>query len=67
MSVIANANRGKSTRPYRADQFIPKWDPEAPQAAKPVMDGEEMLRAVKRMHRRMAGERARESADGDHQ
>jgi len=51
MSVIANVNRGKSQRPYRAEQFMPKWDPGAPEQKRPGMDGEQMLRAVKRMHR----------------
>lgn len=53
MSVIANAQRSKSQRPYRPDQFIPKWDPKAPEARRPEMDGEQLLRTVKRLHRGM--------------
>lgn len=63
MSVIANANRSKSQRPYSAEQFMPKWDPEALPDRRPEMDGEQMLRAVKRMHRGMAGRRGAEGGD----
>jgi hypothetical protein len=56
-SVIANAQRAKSQRPYRPDQFMRKWDPDAPPPRNPEMDGEEMLRAVKKLHRGMARER----------
>ena len=63
MSVIANVNRGKSQRPYRAEQFLPRWDPEAPAEHRPEMDGEQILRAVKRAQRRMTGEAV--ARDGD--
>lgn len=54
-SVIANANRTKSTKPYRADQFIPKWDAGAHPERRPEMTGEDMLRAVKRINKRLGG------------
>ena len=54
-SVIANVNRTKSQRPYRAEQFIPKWDRDAPPERTPEMDGRDMLRAVKRAHKAMGG------------
>lgn len=55
MSVLANVNRGKRQRPYTAQQFMPKWDPEAPPERKPEMSGEEMLEAVKGYQRTMGG------------
>jgi hypothetical protein len=54
-TVIANANRAKRTRPYKADQFMPKWDAKAPAERKQEMSGEDMLRAVKRLNRTMGG------------
>jgi len=55
MSVIANSNRGKKQKPYKPDQFMPKWDPEAPPERRPAMDGQEMLRAVKQAHKALGG------------
>lgn len=54
-SVIANVNRAKRTKPYRAEQFIPKWDADARPERRPEMSGEDMLRAVRRYNRRMGG------------
>lgn len=54
-SVIANVNRTKKQRPYRAEQFMPKWDPKAPVERKPEMSDEDMLRAVKRAHKALGG------------
>lgn len=54
-SVIANSNRSKSSKPYRADQFIPKWDKNAPAERRPEMSPEEMIRAVKRANKAMGG------------
>lgn len=52
-SVIANVNRSKKQRPFQAEQFMPKW--ERRQTVKKTMDGEDMLRAVKRIHKAMGG------------
>lgn len=52
-SVIANVNRGKGQRPYKGEQFMPKWEKRAP--VQDGMDGESMLRAVKRIHKAMGG------------
>jgi hypothetical protein len=54
-SIIANSNRAKRAKPYTAEQFIPKWDAGARPERKPEMNGEEMLRAVKRYNRTMGG------------
>jgi hypothetical protein len=52
-STIANVNRNKKVRPYKAEQFLPKWEPAEPAGP---MTGEDMLRAVKRYNRNMGGE-----------
>jgi hypothetical protein len=51
-ATIANVNRGKSQRPYKHDEFMPKWG-----RAKPAgpMSPEDMLRAVKRINKTMGG------------
>lgn len=54
-SVIANSNRTKASKPYKAEQFIPKWDPNAYPERRPEMSGEDMLRAVKRINKTMGG------------
>lgn len=54
-SVIANVNRTKQQRPFRAEQFIPKWDRDAPPERAPEMSGDEVLRAVRRAHKAMGG------------
>lgn len=54
-SVIANSNRGKSSRPFTPAQFVPKWDPKALPERQPEMTGEDMLRAVKRAHKALGG------------
>lgn len=53
-ATLANVNRGKAQRPYKADEFMPKWG-----RAKPAgpMTGEDMLRAVKRINKTMGGAR----------
>jgi hypothetical protein len=55
MSVIANSNRGKRQKPFKPEQFMPKWDPTAPPERPREMDGHEMLRAVKRAHKALGG------------
>lgn len=52
-ATIANVNRSKKVRPYKAEQFLPNWEPV--EAAGP-MTGEDMLRAVKQYNRNMGGE-----------
>lgn len=59
MSVLANVNRSKRTRPYTTEQFMPKWDGSAPPERKAEMSGEEILRAVKGYQRTMAGREGR--------
>jgi hypothetical protein len=54
-SVVANVNRGRSQRPYSAEQFMPKWDKDARPDRRPEMSAEDMLRAVKRAHKAMGG------------
>lgn len=54
-SVVANAQRSKKGRPYKPEQFIPKWDPKATTDRRPEMTGEEMLRAVRRANKAMGG------------
>lgn len=54
-SVVANAQRSKRGRPYKPEQFIPKWDPKAAADRRPEMTGEEMLRAVRRANKAMGG------------
>ena len=53
-SVIANVNRSKKQRPYTAEQFMPKWERRR-QVNTGEMSGEDMLRAVKRIHKAMGG------------
>lgn len=57
MSTIANVNRSKKTKPFKPEQFMPRWDPKARPTPRPEMSGEDMLRAVKGYHRRMGGAR----------
>jgi len=54
-AVIANVNRTKRQKPYQAEQFIPKWDRDAPPERPAEMSGEDMLRAVKRAHKALGG------------
>lgn len=54
-SVIANGNRGKNQRPFPAEQFIPKWDPDAPKQVKPQQSGEDMLKAAKTITKQSGG------------
>lgn len=63
MAVLANVNRRKGAKPYTADQFIPRWDREAPPERKPEMSGDEMLRAVKSINKRLGGKGAARSGD----
>lgn len=51
-ALIANVNRGKRQRAFEADQFMPKWGRAKP---KGPMSGEDMLAAVKRLHKSMGG------------
>jgi hypothetical protein len=52
-ATIANVNRSKKTRPYKAEQFVPEWGSGSRSSA--PMSGEDMLRAVKRINRGMGG------------
>lgn len=61
-SVVANVNRPKRQRPYRAEQFVPKWDVDAPPERRPEMDGHAMLAAVRKINRTMRG---KGGGDGD--
>lgn len=54
-SVVANTNRAKRSKPYKAEQFIPKWDAKARPEQRPEMTPDEMLRAVKRAHKTLGG------------
>jgi hypothetical protein len=53
--TIANVNRSKKSRPYKIDQFMPKWDPKPLPERRPEMSPEDMLRAAKRINRAMGG------------
>lgn len=53
-ATIANVNRGKSQRPYQAEQFVPKWERRRMDGNE-AMSPEDMLRAVKRIHKAMGG------------
>jgi len=54
-ATIANVNRSKRERPYKAEQFAPKWERRQPVDGNGEMSGEDMLRAVKRIHKAMGG------------
>lgn len=64
MCTIANVNRGKGQKPYQVDQFMPRWDPEAPPERRPEMSGEEMLQAVKGLQRTMTRKRGKRGNAG---
>lgn len=51
-ATIANVNRSRKVRPYKAEQFMPKWEVAEPRGP---MSGEDMLAAVKRYNRNMGG------------
>jgi hypothetical protein len=51
-ATIANVNRGRTQRPYKADDFMPRWGVGKPAGP---MTGEDMLRAVKRVNKTMGG------------
>lgn len=55
MAIIANVNRGKRQKPFTPDQFRPKWDPDARPERRPAMDGQEILRTVKRVNKSLGG------------
>ena len=63
MALIANVNRAKSRRPYRTDEFRPRWDPDAPPTPRPQQTPEEMLKAVKKLHRSMTRGEGRKRGD----
>jgi hypothetical protein len=63
MTVLANINRRKGAKPYTVQQFMPQWDPGAPPERRPEMTGEEMLRAVKSINKRMGGKGGARSGD----
>lgn len=53
MALTANVNRGSKQTAFKAEQFMPQWDPDAPPERKPEMSPDDMLKAVKTMHRSM--------------
>jgi primosomal protein N'' len=60
MAQTANINRKKNSKALTAEDFMPRWDPQYERVTRerrPHMSGEDMLRAVKSMHRRMGGNR----------
>lgn len=63
MTLLANVNRPKNKRPYKTEQFVPKWDPDAPPERKPEMSPDEMLRAVRKIHKTMTGGKAAKSGN----
>ena len=54
-ATVANVNRSKKQRPFKAEQFVPKWERRRPVDGNGEMSGEDMLRAVKRIHKAMGG------------
>jgi hypothetical protein len=54
-STIANVNRSKRQNPYKAEQFVPKWERRQQVSGDGAMSPEDMLRAVKRIHKAMGG------------
>lgn len=55
-ATLANLQRSKKQRPYKAEQFKPVWGVAKPDGP---MSGEDMLAAVKRYNRNMGGEQGR--------
>ncbi len=62
-SVIANTSRPKKSRPYKAEQFVPKWDADARPERRPEMDGHEMLSAVRKINRMVGGKERERRGD----
>ena len=54
-ATIANVNREKKIRPYTAEQFLPKWERRKMSDGNGEMSPEDMLRAVKRIHKAIGG------------
>jgi len=54
-ATIANVNREKRQRPFKAEQFVPKWERRQQVDGNGEMSPEDMLRAVKRIHKAMGG------------
>jgi hypothetical protein len=52
-ATIANVNRGKRQRPYKAEQFRPQWGVAQPNGP---LSGDDMLAAVKRINKGMGGD-----------
>lgn len=61
-ATIANAQRSKKQRPYKAEQFVPRWGRRRPDGP---MSGEDMLRTVKGLHRGMVDKGRGTGTDGD--
>lgn len=51
-ATLANLQRSKNAKEYRADQFLPQWGLAKPQGP---MSGEDMLRQVKQLNRSLGG------------
>ena len=54
-ATIANVNRNKRQQPYKAEQFLPKWERRQQVDGNGEMSPEDMLRAVKHIHKAMGG------------
>lgn len=54
-ATIANVNRDKRQRPFKAEQFVPKWERRRQVDGNGEMSPEDMLRAVKRINKAMGG------------
>jgi hypothetical protein len=51
-ATIANVNRSKRARPFKAEQFVPEWGVATKSGP---MSGDDMLAAVKRINAGMGG------------
>ncbi|GGK89113.1 phage tail assembly protein T [Mangrovihabitans endophyticus] len=54
-ATIANANRGRRTRPYKPDQFMPKWGRRGAAAQQGPPTGDDLLRKLRSLTKSMGG------------
>jgi hypothetical protein len=55
-ATIANANRGKKSRPYKPEQFMPGWGRSGDaEPERQALDGYEMLNKIRSINRAMGG------------
>lgn len=52
-SVVANVQRSSKQRPYKVEEFLPKW--QAKRETREEADPEQLLRTVRRLHKAMGG------------